>query len=294
MSPKNFTATRAWLFASLLFAWSAVFAGAGVGTVTDLSGPLLAKKTDGTAKILSQKSTVEQGDLLVTEKDTYARIKFVDNSEITLRPNTQFKIDGFSYAEDKPQNDSSVFSLIKGGLRAVTGALGKRSHEKVSVNTPAATIGIRGTTYVAEYIPESNDAVAAYGMASVAALDLGAMPGFGGTMNDIAQSPLSAAVHSMMQLAQNAGSGSGNGGLNPGLYVQVLDGAINVKNNGGSQNFTAGQFGFTPSFKQPPVILPNNPGLQFNPPPSFSNTTGSKNNTGSNSSKPGDVDCEVR
>jgi hypothetical protein len=63
-------------------------------------------------------------------------------------------------------------------------------------------------------------------------------------------------------------------GLNPGLYVQVLDGMINVTNGGGSQNFTAGQFGFTPGFNQPPVILPNNPGLQFTPPPSFSNTGG--------------------
>ena len=91
-------------------------------------------------------------------------------------------------------------------------------------------------------------------------------------------------------LAQNNGGGSGNG-LNPGLYVQVLEGLINVHNGGGSQNFAAGQFGFTPSFTQPPVILPNNPGLQFNPPPSFSNTGGTQNGNGG---KPGDVDCIVR
>ena len=58
------------------------------------------------------------------------------------------------------------------------------------------------------------------------------------------------------------------GGMNPGLYVQVLDGMISVSNGGGSQNFTAGQFGFTPGFQQPPVILPANPGMQFTPPPS--------------------------
>jgi hypothetical protein len=80
--------------------------------------------------------------------------------------------------------------------------------------------------------------------------------------------------------------------LNPGLYVQVLDGAINVSNSGGSQSFTAGQFGFTPSFQQPPVILPTNPGLQFTPPPSFSSTTGSQG--GVSGGKPGDVDCQVR
>ena len=83
------------------------------------------------------------------------------------------------------------------------------------------------------------------------------------------------------------------GGLNPGLYVQVLDGMINVSNGGGAQNFTAGQFGFTPGFTQPPVILPNNPGLQFTPPPSFSSTTGGTQN-GNSGNKPGDVDCIVR
>jgi hypothetical protein len=81
--------------------------------------------------------------------------------------------------------------------------------------------------------------------------------------------------------------------LNPGLYVQVLDGMINVSNGGGSQNFSAGQFGYTPSFQQPPVILPANPGMQFTPPPSFSSTTGGGQN-GNSGGKPGDVDCVVR
>jgi hypothetical protein len=80
-------------------------------------------------------------------------------------------------------------------------------------------------------------------------------------------------------------------GLNPGLYVQVLDGAINVSNGGGTQNFAAGQFGFAPSFQQPPVILPANPGIQFTPPPSFAVT---RRAAGGSSSKPGDVDCIVR
>jgi hypothetical protein len=79
----------------------------------------------------------------------------------------------------------------------------------------------------------------------------------------------------------------------PGLYVQVLDGMINVSNTGGSQNFSAGQFGFTPSFQTPPVILPQNPGLQFNPPPVFNSSTPGSS-TASTGGKPGDVDCIVR
>jgi hypothetical protein len=150
------------------------------------------------------------------------------------------------------------------------------------LNTPTATIGIRGTTFIAEYIPPSQAQVAAYQRSLTADLE----PQYGGSRSDAPQSvrPL--------QLAQNIPGGS-NGGLNPGLYVQVLDGMINVANGGGSQNFTAGQFGFTPSFQQPPVILPANPGIQFTPPPSFSSTTGGTQN-GSVGGKPGDVDCIVR
>ncbi|RKP47874.1 S-layer homology domain-containing protein [Cohnella endophytica] len=56
--------------------------------------------------------------------------------------------------------------------------------------------------------------------------------------------------------------------LSPGLYVQVLDGLINVT-SGAPTNFAAGQFGFTPNFTTPPVILPSNPGIKFTPPPVF-------------------------
>jgi len=303
-NPKKCIATKAHsalarlgalMLVGVLFAGSA-FADP-VGTITDLSGQLLVRKVDGTLKILSQKSTVDSGDTLVSEKDTYARIKFIDNSEITLRPNTQFKIENFSYDEAKPQGDSAFFSLIKGGLRSITGLLGKRNRDKFGLNTPTATIGIRGTTFVAQYIPPPDSDVATYQAAAVAAADIDVGAG-NVTRSD---APVIAAPRVMLaysgeapkplwQLAQNVPTSSN--GMAPGLYVQVLDGMINVSNGGGSQNFTAGQFGFTPSFQQPPVILPNNPGLEFTPPPTFSNTGGGGGD--GNGGKPGDVDCVVR
>lgn len=77
----------------------------------------------------------------------------------------------------------------------------------------------------------------------------------------------------------------------PGLYVQVIDGIINVTNTAGSQNFAAGQFGYTRSVVQPPVVIPSNPGLQFTPPPVFNSSTVPSTNT---SAKSNNVDCEVR
>ena len=278
-----------WIVALTLFglmqtgnAWAAP-----VGTITDVSGPLLVRKADGTVMVLSQKSTVDSGDTLVSEKDTYARIRFIDNSEITLKPNTQFKIENFAYDQAKPQEDNAFFSLVKGGLRSITGLLGKRNRDKFGLNTPTATIGIRGTIFDAELIEPSSADVAAYQAAALVSAELA--PDAVRT-----DAPSGIMPRQPLLLAQNTPvSGPNGAGLNPGLYVQVLDGMINVKNGGGSQNFTAGQFGFTPGFTQPPVILPNNPGLQFTPPPSFSSTTGGTQN-GNGGGKPGDVDCIVR
>jgi len=131
-------------------AWAATVAG----TVVQLSGPLLAKKASGAVKILSVRSEVENGDTLVTEKNTYALVRFIDNSEITLRPASTLTIENFSFDNAKPEGDQARFSLVKGGLRSVTGLLGKRSKEKFELKAPTATIGIRGTTFIAEYVAD--------------------------------------------------------------------------------------------------------------------------------------------
>ena len=107
----------------------------------------MVRKADGVSKILAPKSTVESGDLLATAGDTYARVKFTDGGEITLRPNSQFKIEMFNYDKGVPDKDSAIFSLLKGGLRTITGLVGKRKSNSYEMRTTTATIGIRGTNY---------------------------------------------------------------------------------------------------------------------------------------------------
>lgn len=80
----------------------------------------------------------------------------------------------------------------------------------------------------------------------------------------------------------------------PGLYVAVIDGLIHVTNPAGSQNFSAGQFGFTPSYKQPPVMLPTNPGMPFTPPPVFISNQPTAPASSSASGKSDSVECIVR
>lgn len=119
-----------------------------VGSVTHLSGPLMAKNAAGATRALSIKSNVEEGDTLITEKRTYGRVKFIDGGEVTLRPNTTMQVENYVFNKDKPSDDKAALSLIKGGLRAVTGQISKRGNvDSYKMKTPSATIGVRGTTY---------------------------------------------------------------------------------------------------------------------------------------------------
>lgn len=134
-------------------------AWADTGAVSQLSGTLSVKKPDGSVRILSKNSEVRGGDVLSTERDSYAQIRFADGGQITLKPGTAVKLDSFNYSADKPQEDRFLFSLLKGGLRAVTGLIGKRNRDRYLMNTATATVGIRGTTFaVDDCVSERGDA----------------------------------------------------------------------------------------------------------------------------------------
>ena len=131
-------------FALTLAAASAFAAGAGV--ITHLSGTMSVQRPDGSVRILSQKSEVQPGDVLTTPRDSYAQINFTDGSAATMRPNTTMKLEAYSFTQEKPQGDAMFMRLIKGGLRTVTGLIGKRGdQDSYKIGTSTATIGIRGS-----------------------------------------------------------------------------------------------------------------------------------------------------
>jgi hypothetical protein len=136
---------------ALALAMLPVAAHANSGTVTQLAGTLSVQKADGSVRILSQKSEIQQGDTVNTQKDSYAQIKFGDGAQITLKPNTSVKLEAFSFSQEEPAKDSFLYGLVKGGLRAVTGLVGKRGNaDAYKLTTSTATIGIRGTTFGAD------------------------------------------------------------------------------------------------------------------------------------------------
>lgn len=137
-----------WLLAAAFSGVAATASAQGpVGAVTHSSGTVSVKRADGSIKLIGIRSEVFEGDQISTESDTYTRVKFRDGAEVTVRPNSQVMVANYSFQENRPAADNMVIGLIKGGLRAVTGLLGKRNQNNVQFRAPTATIGIRGTNF---------------------------------------------------------------------------------------------------------------------------------------------------
>ena len=124
------------------------------GTVQYLSGTASVQRTDGSVGVLAESSKVSVGDVVTTQRDTYAQLRFSDGGQVTLRPETQVKIEAYAYEEGRPERDNFAMQLFKGGLRSLTGLIGKRSNNRNAYRmvTSTATIGIRGTDYTAVQI----------------------------------------------------------------------------------------------------------------------------------------------
>lgn len=91
---------------------------------------------------------IRPGDLIRLGARSNAQIRLTDESIVALRAGTELRIDEYAYT-GQAEESRSFFSLLRGGLRTVTGAIGAlRDREHYRVRTPTATIGIRGTHYV--------------------------------------------------------------------------------------------------------------------------------------------------
>jgi hypothetical protein len=143
-------ALLACLLCAIALGMYAGHAAGDAGRVEQLSGTLSVTGADGKIRILSRKSVIRAGDTINTERDSYAQIKFADGGRVTLKPNTSVRLDRFKFVKEEPKEDSFVYSLLRGGLRAVTGLLGQRSQDAYELKTETATVGIRGTTFSAD------------------------------------------------------------------------------------------------------------------------------------------------
>lgn len=89
---------------------------------------------------------LESGDTIETGAGSI-QMRMSDDAFFSLRPNTTFRFDEYHRNANDPAKERSFVSLLKGGLRSVTGLIGKNNHKNYRLNAPAATLGIRGTDF---------------------------------------------------------------------------------------------------------------------------------------------------
>lgn len=111
--------------------------------VVDVRGTSLVERAGAAPRILGAGEPLDARDTISVARDSWAILEFSDQTRVTLRPNTVFRLD--SYKADAPE--AMLMGLVRGGLRVVTGFFGKRNPQGVRVQTAVATIGIRGTEF---------------------------------------------------------------------------------------------------------------------------------------------------
>lgn len=118
------------------------------GRLTHMSGPVSVQKLDGRVQPGIVDAKVLIGETVITGNGGYVRMEMTDGGEIVMRPDSQLKVESYSFDRDKPAQDNFVFNMIKGGLRTVTGLIGKRGNrDAYKLKTNTSTIGIRGTQF---------------------------------------------------------------------------------------------------------------------------------------------------
>ena len=113
--------------------------------IVELQGSLTATDAAGTRRLMANGGPVYPGDVLESAAGAYAVLVFRDDSRATIQPASRLKIDDFVFDKQNPREGRMLLSLLKGGLRAFTGLIGKANHANVSYRTPTATVGIRGS-----------------------------------------------------------------------------------------------------------------------------------------------------
>jgi len=143
---KHIPDLRSLIIVGLLFITASAFADDNRGRVMYIRGSVTAiDGTTGVPRILRADSRVRLGEVIETGPKSVVQIVFPDRSMLHVKSDSKIKVAEFNFTRAKPEDDDMVVNIFKGGMRSLTGLVGKRNPDKVRYKTPVATIGIRGT-----------------------------------------------------------------------------------------------------------------------------------------------------
>ncbi len=128
-----------------------------IGHVTKLAGSATVIR-NGVSIILNMGDNVEKGDVVQSGSNSTVGITFIDGTVFGLSSNAKMVLNDMVY-ETNGSNNSSLMSLVAGTITFVAGETAK--HGDMKIDTPVATMGIRGTAVLVEIdfsVPGANGA----------------------------------------------------------------------------------------------------------------------------------------
>ncbi len=119
-----------------------------VGTIKTITGLVNLQTAQGKNKFANVGTKLYVGDVINTQAKSTTVLEFIDTTQVALRPGTRFVVENYEYQPEEPVADKAEFKLVKGGLRTLTGLIGKRGNaDAFAMKSETATIGIRGTDF---------------------------------------------------------------------------------------------------------------------------------------------------
>jgi hypothetical protein len=139
---------KAWIMAAALAVAGPALAAESIGLIKVSKGAVQIQR--GSEKLpAAVGASLQSSDTIITGADGSAGITFTDNSLVSVGPNSVFSIDKYSFDSTTHQGEFAG-NLKQGRLAAVSGKMVKQSPESMTIRTPSAIMGVRGTEFVVQ------------------------------------------------------------------------------------------------------------------------------------------------
>lgn len=155
-----------WVFAllSLAVAGHATAQDAAAGRFIAVVGDVKVLAPDGKWRIAIRNGEIRAGESIVTGQRSLAQLHMSDGGAVSVRADTQLKLDAYRYSGRADRSDNFLVSILKGGFRTITGLIARNSRENYRVATSTMTIGVRGTDFEVVHVlrPRADAAAGTY------------------------------------------------------------------------------------------------------------------------------------
>lgn len=130
--------------AILLLSFRPIDAWSGIGTVTEQTGPTEIVRNRQSLPS-SRGTSLEMNDTVITAR-ARAELTFEDKTNVKITEQSRLVIDDFVY-DPKKGTGKLAMKVALGTARYASGQIAKTSPQNVAVQTPTATVAVRGTDF---------------------------------------------------------------------------------------------------------------------------------------------------